>query len=779
MPGPLPTALPEPSLLEQIRQVLERLAPMAAPAAGALAPFAPAAAAGAATAALVAPAAYTLVNPEMRQRMAQMAQEAVPTLQETARRYTPWGRYVFPDQPATLSSLTPSYGEGMTLVGPPGAQASQAAPLDIPLPERAFPGATASARITPRSDVAPYDRYGPPINVFPGELPASRALRPGLPQTYAGELEPPAGIPQPLAASPYPQTYPGELEPMPGVAQRLRVSPLPQAYPGELEPPAGVPQRLAASSLPLTYPGELEPPATVPRPVPGPLDVPAESMRSTPAARQRVRQALMATQREPYGQAVAPRYYEPVYPGEMEPEATMARPTTRPTVSRAEAQGQALAPRLPLEVPVERTRPVPQAAYRPAATPVDRYGGEPIVVAPASLVRARYLPPLDVPVDAARTSTVAAQRAAMQGGIHTQREAEGQPVGGVYVPANVLPQTYPGELEPEATLPLPLAATPYPQTYPGELEPTAGVRQRLGVSPLPQTYPGELEPAAGVALPLAATPYPQTYPGELEPIAGVAQKLGVSTLPQTYPGEFEPTVGIPQRLGVSTLPQTYPGELEPPAGVMLRPRVSALPQTYPGELEPPAGVALEPQVGAAPTVRGQIERAGAAARGGETAWPAPPAGAPPEDVATGKVEGKAPRTSARGEIAPQPPAATEAPPPAETAPAPIDWGDDDWGRVTGAVLGQALPATEMNQWLKAFRAEHEGRNPWEVGPGDAVNNFIDHLLAYGESRQAAQSGTPITPQWWEEAHTQRYGLQPGQVRPLEAPLQLALARLNQ
>jgi len=96
-----------------------------------------------------------------------------------------------------------------------------------------------------------------------------------------------------------------------------------------------------------------------------------------------------------------------------------------------------------------------------------------------------------------------------------------------------------------------------------------------------------------------------------------------------------------------------------------------------------------------------------------------------------------------------------------------------WREVTGSVLGEEISGAEMNAWLEAFRAEHGGLNPWQVGPGDEANNFIDHLLAYGESRNAARGGAQINQPWWEQAYYTRYGLEPGQQRAPNAPYDVA------
>jgi len=99
------------------------------------------------------------------------------------------------------------------------------------------------------------------------------------------------------------------------------------------------------------------------------------------------------------------------------------------------------------------------------------------------------------------------------------------------------------------------------------------------------------------------------------------------------------------------------------------------------------------------------------------------------------------------------------------------WSADEIAEITQATVGQAMSAPEFDAWVDAFKTEHGGRTPWQDGPFDAANNLIDHLLALGESRRTAASGSygsatdatgnpmqdrGVTPQFWNDAYLDRY-----------------------
>ena len=123
-------------------------------------------------------------------------------------------------------------------------------------------------------------------------------------------------------------------------------------------------------------------------------------------------------------------------------------------------------------------------------------------------------------------------------------------------------------------------------------------------------------------------------------------------------------------------------------------------------------------------------------------------------------------------------------------------------------VGREMSLNELEQWVGAFAQEHNGEMPWQSGPFDADNNFIDHLMALGESqRQVAmgpesdytklkREGNPmadaaITPDFWSDAYYTRYRgptyiqtpygpidtgdqyLKPGQMPPTNAPSEKA------
>jgi hypothetical protein len=52
---------------------------------------------------------------------------------------------------------------------------------------------------------------------------------------------------------------------------------------------------------------------------------------------------------------------------------------------------------------------------------------------------------------------------------------------------------------------------------------------------------------------------------------------------------------------------------------------------------------------------------------------------------------------------------------------------------------------ELERWVSAFAQEH-GSLPWATGPFTPESNFIDHLIALGESeREVAKEELATTP----------------------------------
>lgn len=138
---------------------------------------------------------------------------------------------------------------------------------------------------------------------------------------------------------------------------------------------------------------------------------------------------------------------------------------------------------------------------------------------------------------------------------------------------------------------------------------------------------------------------------------------------------------------------------------------------------------------------------------------------------------------------------------------PLGWSDEDTREVTRDIVGREMSSQELNAWVDAFYREH-GAYPWQIGPFDATNNFLDHLLALGDSeRELAMGGASyytkagregniyaqpaITPDFWGQSYYNRYAgptyvmgpggpiatgtrpIMPGELPPPTAPTELA------
>jgi len=132
--------------------------------------------------------------------------------------------------------------------------------------------------------------------------------------------------------------------------------------------------------------------------------------------------------------------------------------------------------------------------------------------------------------------------------------------------------------------------------------------------------------------------------------------------------------------------------------------------------------------------------------------------------------------------------------------------DAEAREITRTLVGREMGLNELEGWVAAFRREH-GATPWQTGPFDETNNFVDHLLALGESERqvamgggsyftkAGREGNPmaqpaITPDFWANAYYNRYtgptyitgpsgpiwmgsqSLLPGEMPPTNAPSEL-------
>lgn len=889
MPGPVELA--QPTALDRLLEALSALRPYAAPAAAALAPLAAPAAAAIGTGALVAPAAYTLVNPEMRQQVGETIGEVASGLQDVARRYTPWGSYVFgesqPSEPQ-LGRLTYSYGPGVTFVSPPlEVPAAGAVPLSLPSPPLEVPIDMPTRQAPTR-----------PLNV-PADVPPRMRSTPEARQrtqriqargrTYGAE---PYVAPQPY------MTAPAE-----------EVSPAVRA-----EPYVTAPVQEVAPALRRT-----------------PVEVPVpERPRSTSSARKRVQRVNLATRSygaEPY---VAPQPYVTAPPAEVEPalrtpplsvpmpERAVSPETAR--TARAAAQPAATRPRYGAEpytapqpyitapaaevAPALRTWPTEPYVTAPPAEPAPALRAEPYVTAPVpEIAPALRTMPLEVPLPESRTTD--RERATVQAHPLPQEARYG-------AEPSVAPQPY--ITAPPTEVPPALRAEPYTMAPVAEVQPVirtlplevplperqtlsrhrvttsaetaVSPEARYGAEPYTAPQPYVTAPPSEVAPVLRAEPYITAPPIEAEPairetpyvtapvpevapalrempytVAPVAepmpalrreplavelpvrtrqatqearQRVAAVTRPSAYGAEPyvapQPyiTAPVPE---VAPVLRTMPLEVPLPERAMAPTRTGTATQAQP--LAPEARYGAEPYVVPQPYVTSPVTEVLPALRA------QPYISAPPSEVApairetpyiTAPVEEVAP--ALRAYPKPQPyvmapvaetmpairttiPEATtmpsgpwpewqepvykpagkqyKAPPKApETAPAKEPKPEtraaqtreeekvpeEDWRKVTSAVLGEELGSDEMNAWIRQFRAEHDDLSPWEVGPGDPANNFIDHLLALGESRQAQQAGVAVTPEWWEQAHSERYGLAPGEVRPISAPYQLALQRLQ-
>lgn len=132
--------------------------------------------------------------------------------------------------------------------------------------------------------------------------------------------------------------------------------------------------------------------------------------------------------------------------------------------------------------------------------------------------------------------------------------------------------------------------------------------------------------------------------------------------------------------------------------------------------------------------------------------------------------------------------------------------DAEAREITRTLVGREMGLNDLESWVAAFTREH-GATPWQTGPFDQTNNFVDHLLALGESERevamgggsqftkAGREGNPmaqpaITPDFWANAYYNRYtgptytvgpsgpiwmgsqSLLPGEMPPTNAPSEL-------
>lgn len=104
----------------------------------------------------------------------------------------------------------------------------------------------------------------------------------------------------------------------------------------------------------------------------------------------------------------------------------------------------------------------------------------------------------------------------------------------------------------------------------------------------------------------------------------------------------------------------------------------------------------------------------------------------------------------------------------------MNWTDQDVAQITAATVGRAMSRDEFFGWVDAFTREH-GRTPWQVGPFDAANNLIDHLIALGDSQRIAAGGAPVD---WSALYYDRHDIAPGQAPDPMAPWQMKQARMG-
>jgi len=438
---------------------------------------------------------------------------------------------------------------------------------------------------------------------------------------------------------------------------------------------------------------------------------------------------------------------------------------------------------------------------------------------------------------------------------------------------STLPSTYPGELEPAVSVATPSGHVLTPRAS------AEGVQGQVRpyISALPTTYPGELEPTVNLVAPtghtLAARTPAEGVRGQVQPYVastlaaqrGGFAETGVDVMPspydEPYPGELEPPVTIPVRRAWTP---PLPGEavvLAGPGVTPVNPPVAAR-EAQPlvqGIFDSISRLAESVGVPGVATFLSDIisglpePGTVTAQRAGEVTFPpppsppkttAPPPSPPPSTTAPrlpapsetqpqqvaekGKVGTAARAAGTLGEQVPRTPLPrAQAGPPAETGAEPtlagimskdpeLGWTDEDWRTITRELVGREMGAAEGTAWLRRFAAEHNGQMPWQVGPGDSVNNLIDHLLALGESLSVAEAGGPgsvqfeygnryadagVVPSFWERAHAARYaapmltpsgalmrrpggdvywrGLIPGEMRPTWAPYFVAAQRMGE
>jgi len=259
-----------------------------------------------------------------------------------------------------------------------------------------------------------------------------------------------------------------------------------------------------------------------------------------------------------------------------------------------------------------------------------------------------------------------------------------------------------------------------------------------------------------------------------------------------------------------------------------RPQQAATPTTFSTiGPTPPAPYMLAPSPEVQPALRARPSLTPTAEDGGRTRTATPPeatdirqslvgaatlAPLPGQQAGRGRIAGAAssettalPRTQAAAATTPT----AAAPTTAQTgAVGPTTGYTDAQAReVTRLTVGREMGIDELERWVSAFVQEH-GAPPWATGPFTPESNFIDHLIALGESeREVAKGGASyytkagrennvyaqpgITPDFWEPSYYQRYTgptyawgpggamgmgsrpLMPGESPPGNAPFELA------
>lgn len=147
---------------------------------------------------------------------------------------------------------------------------------------------------------------------------------------------------------------------------------------------------------------------------------------------------------------------------------------------------------------------------------------------------------------------------------------------------------------------------------------------------------------------------------------------------------------------------------------------------------------------------------------------------PPQQIYLPMVQGGGSQQPTQSAQAPQQPTATETTqtPGGERRGPTTGWTDAESRAISLATVGRELGIDEIESWVSAFKREH-GSYPWQTGPFDAHNNFLDHLMALGESEREVAMGMAspftkagregniyaqpaITPDFWSNAYYSRY-----------------------